>query len=114
MIKHLKEELVTFNKVVSFQEYMVLCNAIETVEEYLRQVCTFSVYHGDFTPWNMFEEDDKIFVFDFEYGKFSYPPYLDLLHYFTQSSIFEKKKSVNKIMRDFSKEFKKRVIMGCF
>ncbi|MCY2687794.1 phosphotransferase [Salinimicrobium sp. TH3] len=53
----------------------------------------FSVFHADFTPWNMFVEKDELFVFDFEYAKFTFPPYLDFFHFITQIEIIEKKSS---------------------
>lgn len=57
--------------------------------------CTFSAYHSDFTPWNMFEEKNKLFVFDWEYAGRTYIPYLDLIHYIIQTSIFSEKQDAN-------------------
>lgn len=50
----------------------------------------FSAYHADFTPWNMFVEKRKLFVFDWEYARLTYPTGLDRYHFFTQTAIFEK------------------------
>ena len=50
----------------------------------------YSAYHADFTPWNMFVEKGKLFVFDWEYAGISYPPRLDRYHFFTQTAVFEK------------------------
>lgn len=50
----------------------------------------FSAYHSDFTPWNMFVEDQKLFVFDWEYATRTSLPYLDLIHYLFQSCVFER------------------------
>jgi len=47
-------------------------------------------YHADFTPWNMFIESGKLFVFDWEYARMTYPPKLDRYHFFTQTAIFER------------------------
>lgn len=49
---------------------------------------TFSAYHADFTPWNMFVEKGELFVFDWEYAKMTCPPMLDRYHFFTQTAIF--------------------------
>lgn len=57
----------------------------------------FSAYHADFTPWNMFEDAGILFVFDFEYGRYSYMPYLDLFHFLTQTAIFERNMSARQI-----------------
>ncbi len=51
----------------------------------------FCAYHADFTPWNMFIEKNKLFVFDFEYAQGTCPMYMDFFHYITQIGIFEKK-----------------------
>lgn len=53
-------------------------------------VVDFSAYHADFTPWNMFVEQGRLFVFDWEYARMTYPPMLDRYHFFTQTAIFEK------------------------
>ncbi len=60
------------------------------VNSYKGQVVDFSAYHADFTPWNMFVEKNRLFVFDWEYTRTTYPPMLDRYHFFTQTAIFEK------------------------
>lgn len=57
---------------------------------YKRGKVNFSAYHADFTPWNMFVENGRLFVFDWEYARTTYPPMLDHYHFFTQTAIFEK------------------------
>lgn len=64
-----------------------------TREKFCGQEVEFSAYHGDFTPWNMFVENGKLFVFDFEYAAKSYPPGLDRYHFFTQTAVFERHRS---------------------
>lgn len=67
--------------------------AIEKINNYYATLTqsVFSAYHSDFTPWNMFEEKGKIFVFDWEYAGRTYMPYLDLIHHLVQTSVFEGK-----------------------
>ena len=50
----------------------------------------YGVYHADFTPWNMFVDRGRLFVFDWEYAMKTYPPMLDRYHFFMQTAIFEK------------------------
>lgn len=71
--------------------------------EYEGKKVNFSVYHADFTPWNMFVEKGKLFVFDFEYAKRTYPAYLDYFHFFMQTSIFEKHRGFSEIWADFER-----------
>lgn len=54
------------------------------------KIVDYSAYHADFTPWNMFMESGKLFVFDWEYARMTYPPGLDRYHFFTQTTLFEK------------------------
>ena len=47
----------------------------------------YSAFHADFTPWNMLIENGQLFVFDWEYGRMTYPPMLDRYHFFTQQAL---------------------------
>ena len=69
--------------------------------EYENKTLSFSAYHADFTPWNMFFENNELFVFDFEYAKHTYPPLLDWFHYFTQVAIFKHNWESPKIYKQF-------------
>ena len=57
----------------------------------------FCAYHGDFTPWNMFANGERLFIFDFEYAYMSYPAGLDRYHFFTQTAVFEKHWGIDEI-----------------
>ncbi|MFH5886176.1 hypothetical protein ACG2F4_17845 [Halalkalibaculum sp. DA3122] len=77
---------------VSAVEGTVLKKGIEQVRDhYEGREVMFSMFHGDFTPWNMFVEEGELFVFDWEYAKRTCPPFMDRFHFFTQTAIFEKK-----------------------
>lgn len=67
-------------------------------------IVRYCISHGDFTPWNCFVEHDKLFVFDFEYAKRTYPPYIDLFHFYTQSAIFEKHLNAKMILNSYEKD----------
>lgn len=83
----------------------VLKVAIERVRTYyVSRTVEFSLYHGDFTPWNMFFESDELFVFDFEYARSGYPQYLDYIHFLTQSAIFVNHLSTDEIYTLYANE----------
>lgn len=87
-------------------ESSVLLSCIEKVENSLVFENTFSVYHGDFTPWNTFVmETGELYAFDFEYAKRTFPKYLDAFHFYTQTLLFKKNKHAKEIMELFQKEF---------
>lgn len=57
------------------------------LDSLLGQQVHYAAFHADFTPWNMFIERGKLFVFDWEYGRMTYPAGLDRYHFFIQQAI---------------------------
>lgn len=107
-----------YKSVERLKSYMHLFNTenrismdvlIKKVEEYYssKTTYTFAAYHSDFTPWNMIVENNRLFVFDFEYAKYSFMPYLDIFHYIFQTAMFEKKRNAVKIYQYILKVQKK-------
>ena len=47
--------------------------------------------HNDFTPWNMYVQDGRLEVFDWEYASFCNPVGMDRCHFLVQSAFFEKR-----------------------
>ncbi|KAA6303777.1 MAG: hypothetical protein EZS26_000328 [Candidatus Ordinivivax streblomastigis] len=83
---------------LSIPDRNMIDSAIDKVMDYYGgKLVTFCAYHADFTPWNMFLEQNQLFVFDFEYAQLTYPPYLDWFHFFTQCCIFEERLNANEI-----------------
>lgn len=80
-----------------------LKQAIDSVlEEYIGKEVLFSAYHGDFTPWNTFYNSDKsLHVFDFEYAAKTYPPMLDLYHWFVSDCIFRLHMNADEIFKTY-------------
>ena len=66
--------------------------------KYAGREVDFALYHADFTPWNMFVEQGRLFVFDFEYARRTYPPLLDRYHFFTQTALFERKWGADELL----------------
>lgn len=83
---YLREHLQEFN--ITQRDTIASALTAAFTEYANRNVC-FSPYHADFTPWNMFVEDGKLFVFDWEYARLTYPAGLDRYHFFTQVAYFE-------------------------
>ncbi len=71
----------------------------KVLNEYCGKEVVYSAYHADFTPWNMFVEQGKLFVFDWEYARMTYPQGLDRYHFFTQTANFEKHWTAQEIIR---------------
>jgi hypothetical protein len=79
----------------------------EVLNYYKNSNVIFSVYHGDFTPWNMFVENNQLFVFDWEYAKLTYPPMMDFFHFYTQTYILEKHLDIKQIYKHYRSVHKK-------
>lgn len=73
----------------------------EVLAAYTGKRVQFSAFHADFTPWNMFLEEGKLFVFDWEYARMTYPPRLDEFHYRVQTAVFEKHFTAIEIVNRF-------------
>jgi thiamine kinase-like enzyme len=97
------EYLATHTDLLGEKDVPHILEAITKVRTYYTQsgAVNFSACHGDFTPWNMFFEQGRLFVFDWEYARLTYPPYMDRFHYFTQSCIFEKHWNADKIYNKY-------------
>ena len=80
-------------------DHQAVGNAINAIKEkYCGKKVDFCACHCDFTPWNMFANKDRLFVFDFEYARLSYPAGLDRYHFFTQTAVFEKHWGADEIL----------------
>lgn len=77
----------------------IIYKTIQDVErEFSGREVIFSVFHADFTPWNMFVEKGQVFVFDWEYARMTYPPQLDYFHFMIQTAVFEEHLSADEIL----------------
>lgn len=80
----------------------LLRNAVNAIKDIYRdETVEFSMYHGDFTPWNTFVVDEELFAFDFEYACRSCPPYMDACHFISETARLELKLEPMKAFRFF-------------
>lgn len=59
----------------------------------------FGLCHRDFTPWNTFFHDEKLYVFDWEYSRRDYPPLLDIFHFIIQDGILVRKLNPERLLK---------------
>lgn len=75
----------------------VLKEAVEIVENRLKNKAeVYAFAHGDYTPWNIYYDKDKLCAFDFEYCSYSLPCYIDIFHYITQAALLGRNYSADK------------------
>ena len=55
--------------------------AIGVIAGSVKALGTGCLAHGDFTPWNTFLVDGKLYVFDWEYANHTYPRGYDMIHF---------------------------------
>jgi thiamine kinase-like enzyme len=73
------------------EKFLKLLRIIDFIEEKIgNEILPFGICHRDFTPWNTFFHNDKLYVFDWEYAEKEYPPMLDLFHFIVQDGILVK------------------------
>jgi hypothetical protein len=58
-----------------------LDDAIKALEALTNLPLTTSMSHGDFTPWNTFLSNDRLYVFDWEYTENRRPLSNDIIHF---------------------------------
>lgn len=93
--------LKAHENLLTVSQQKIMSWAVDAIETYYgAKKQLFCAYHADFTPWNMFENAGRLFVFDFEYGRYSYMPYLDMFHFLTQTAIFERELSAKQIYEE--------------
>jgi thiamine kinase-like enzyme len=51
-----------------------------------------SVSHGDFTPWNMYCDEQRLYVYDWELAQNGIPMFFDLYHFTFQTTILQHRK----------------------
>ena len=75
---------------------------------------SLSKSHGDFTPWNMKYNDEKIFLIDWELFSESRPAFYDVFHFIYQNAILIQRKPFSAIRAEiqayFSKEELQQVV----
>lgn len=88
MLDDLNNNIGRFEK----KDQLILNNAVKIIRNlYEKKVIEVSMFHGDFTPWNMICELGQLKVFDFEYAQKFYPPLLDAYHFCLQTELFVNK-----------------------
>lgn len=99
-------------------------HCIEYISDHGRELCSSSISHGDFTPWNTFYTGCKLYVFDWEYADNIHPLGYDLIHFmlsqplagqWNPSLIFERILSkIEKTWYTESRSTAKAVLMAYF
>ena len=77
-----------------------LINSINTTE-----IATFSLMHGDFTPWNIYINKDKLCLYDWELSEKRMPLYFDIFHFIMQKNILVYQNNYETIKSEISAIF---------
>lgn len=86
----LKHKSISYKITEKKNSYVLEVGIKRIINTYKSKMVKFGACHWDFTPWNMFTEKGELFVFDWEYAQYTFPPYIDYFHYFTQNCILSK------------------------
>lgn len=70
---------------------------LSRLEAVSQQLLPATLTHGDFTPWNTFLVNGKLYVFDWEYAETDYPASNDLIHFLLATPGFRKQQPAKQI-----------------
>ncbi len=77
----------------------------------LGEAIPVSVSHGDFTPWNMYCDDQRLYVYDWEMARNGIPMLFDLFHFSYQSVILQQQKSYKEVKININGWLKQPIVM---
>lgn len=81
--------------------------ALDFVKEEIDNIeLPFGMSHRDFTPWNTFFHNGKLYVFDWEYARKDYPPLIDLFHFIVQDGILVRHLKPEGLLKRISRNYK--------
>lgn len=63
----------------------------------------FGLSHGDFTPWNFYKKNNKLFIYDWELSSQHRPLLFDVFHYVFQSEVLLKKNNFRAIKTEIDR-----------
>ena len=66
-----------------------------------------SISHGDFTPWNMYCDEKRLYVYDWELSENGIPMLFDLYHFIFQSQVMVHRQNYPNIRQSIKDTFKK-------
>ena len=61
-----------------------------------------SVSHGDFTPWNMYCDEQRLYVYDWELAKNGIPMFFDMFHFTFQTTVLRQHKDFSAIQKEIA------------
>jgi thymidylate kinase len=70
----------------------LLAHSIDT-----HKIVAMSRAHGDFTPWNMYCDQGRLYIYDWELSHASLPMHFDAIHFVMQTGILVKRKNYARI-----------------
>lgn len=83
-------------------QYKILNSSIEVVKKWLQEdENIYSFAHGDFTPWNMYNAQNDIYVFDFEYCMNRTIPFMDFFHFICQTNLIAYNMNTEKTIKEY-------------
>lgn len=77
----------------------------------LDEIVPVSVSHGDFTPWNMYCDEERLYVYDWEMAKNGIPMLFDLFHFSYQSVILQQQKTYKEVAENINLWLKQPIVM---
>lgn len=97
-MEQLSREIVFINEInrIKTNELITLLQALHARIPVFEKI-PVSVSHGDFTPWNMYFDEQRLYVYDWEMAQHGIPMFFDLFHFTYQSVILLQRKDFHTV-----------------
>lgn len=99
--KSIQQRIKTMDEMgVSYDADLVQWALDESALRFGMTEVPFGMKHGDFTPWNLLQKKQELFVLDWEYAESHAPPGSDLFHFVIQRAALVNEAQPKNIARD--------------
>lgn len=87
------------------ERYKKVTSQLIQLKKELSNISTIytSLAHGDFTPWNMYIDGEKLYLYDWEQSNTELPLLYDLFHFHFQTGVLSKRISFQEIKNNIIK-----------
>ncbi|NNC96091.1 MAG: hypothetical protein HKN92_11055, partial [Chitinophagales bacterium] len=98
--KSIRQNICQLSSASRFDESWNIFRSLKAISDNVAEEGKFiplAMSHSDFTPWNTYASDNKLFVYDWEFSKSSTPMLFDLFHFVFQSGVLLKRQDYAEI-----------------
>lgn len=100
LIVKMTSELVVDERIADSKRMIAMLRGL--ADKLSTDIVPFAMTHFDFTPWNMYSDGKKLYVYDWELSQRKAPVLYDIFHYAFQKGILVDRSDLNAINREIN------------